>query len=173
MNVNPIHNNIESDVSASSVTNCKYLHRTFDESAHDDIRLLPDAFQPKHILSSDVKASERYDCSTLDGLNSRFLFHPAFYVTDGSSLADGIGDDTDEAINYSHLLQIGRPNMKFIFQQIEDLCRENDLSRVAVITCGPESMTNEVIDLCRQSRITIDSREDRVKFDCHIDIFDF
>jgi hypothetical protein len=182
LSVSPIHSmtcneTFSAKVSADSQNSNDVDTGTTGASVEDvecaDASLLPASFQPSHVLLSDAKTSSKYETSTLEGLNSPFIFHPAFYISDGSTVAEGIGDDTTENCNnskYSRFLRQGRPNLPFIFQQVSDLCRESGLLRVGVVVCGPDSMTNEVKDLCRQS--LMGSAPDCVRFDCHMDMFE-
>ena len=142
-----------------------------DDSERADSMLLPPSFQPKHILSSEAKVSDRYPSTGLEGLTSPFIFHPAFYITEGSEkkAEECEGEDVKNA-DYSPFLHHGRPDLPLIFKEVAALCKANQLSRVAVVACGPESMTDEIRDLSRRS--LLDMSRECVRFDCHIDVFD-
>jgi hypothetical protein len=61
--------------------------------------------------------------------------------------------------------------VKDLFFRTTELCKKENLKRVAVLTCGPPSLVNEVDDLCRRSKMSLNC--DNVVFDCHKEIFDF
>ena len=63
-------------------------------------------------------------------------------------------------------LRFGRPDIAKIFERVAELCREEAIPRVAVVTCGPQAMIAEVTTLCNR-------RHDGVSFDLHSEVFDF
>lgn len=141
-----------------------------DDSERADSLLLPPSFQPKHILSSEAKVSDRFSSNGLEGLSSPFVFHPAFYITDGSEKRSAEVNESVSNTEYSPFLHNGRPDLPLIFDEVSALCKSSKLTRVAVVACGPDSMTNEIKDLSRKS--LMESSTECVRFDCHIDIFD-
>ena len=56
----------------------------------------------------------------------------------------------------------GRPDIEQIIQETIAISKSKGSGRVAVVTCGPEAMVDNVKDLCRKAGV-----------DLHDEIFDF
>jgi hypothetical protein len=145
------------------------------ETAH------PNATQPFEVQgplpstsrSSPQTATQTMEESTSTGtqqdLNSQFIFYNEYYLTQirptDQQHTAGIHPEVQK------WLKFGRPKMQEIFTNVSELCKAENISRVAVCVCGPTPMVNEVSDLCRLSKMN--PKCDTVRFDCHQEVFDF
>ena len=108
------------------------------------------------------------DCESVESsITSSIVFVDKFFLTAVRSEKEypqaGINPESQKH------LEFGRPNLPEIFAEVEKMCNEEHFLNVGVFVCGPKSMTDEVNDLCRQSYMKCN----RVKFDCHVETFDF
>jgi hypothetical protein len=120
--------------------------------------------------ANDIRAVEPMD----QEIASSLIFHAEYYLTDVRAKED-LAKGNIFPDQQSHL-RIGRPNLPKIFAETAAMCRHEGISRVAVFTCGPPAMVNEVADLSRASRLggcCAGSSGSDVKFDCHSEVFDF
>ena len=139
---------------------------TQQHSAH-----LPLSFQPQMSASPQVTV----DGSVSEGddaqdVQSNFVFFNEYYLTavrDAAQFdAAGIRPEVQK------WLKFGRPNLVNIFTSVSNLCKEHaHIKRVAVCVCGPQSMVDEVKDLCKKSQLNPSART--IRFDCHSEVFDF
>ncbi len=142
---------------------------SFDVDENDK---LPVSFQPAHVLTSKALSNMPNIADhngSLDDLESKRIFHPMFFLTAHRTEKDLETAGVDK--KQSPHLHNGRPDISSIFSKLKELCKKDGISRVAVCTCGPEAMVNEVKDLCRISQMSCE--EGAIRFDCHTDIFDF
>lgn len=86
------------------------------------------------------------------------VFHFEYYLT-------GSKGDCEQP-DYKPYLHHGRPDFERLFAQVKQLCADNKLDRVAVVTCGPLPMVQEVQSLCVKN-------SDKINFDLHVEEFGF
>ena len=87
-------------------------------------------------------------------------FHKLIYVTGASSTSNvSIYSDTQTTVSS------GRPDYSQVFSQIASLCVQESHARVAVVTCGPIPLADNVERLCTY-------RHGGVAFDLHREIFE-
>jgi hypothetical protein len=102
-------------------------------------------------------------------INSPNPFHYDFYVTGNN---DHRGDSVkknkieNDITKRSYSLRTGRPTYMKIFNEISTYCANMNISRVAVISCGPSSMVKEAEQLCTY-------RHNSIAFDFHKEVFAF
>jgi hypothetical protein len=101
-------------------------------------------------------------------ISSSLIFHSEHYLTYLKSKEEynqaNIQPDEQKYLRY------GRPDLPKLFDDIRSLCIKENISRVGVFVCGPSTMINETVDLCRSSKMSGCSA---VRFDCHHEVFDF
>ena len=90
--------------------------------------------------------------------------HPEFYITGIKNKEEFLLSGIDP-IHQPHL-RYGRPDLSNIFERVAKLCEKENISRVAVVTCGPSPMINDVVTLSRK-------KINGVSFDCHHEVFQF
>ena len=105
---------------------------------------------------SDHETGEDSEASS--GKSSRFF--PEVYVT-------RVTKDEDLA-GRSHALK-GRPDIQRIIQETMAVARAKGAGRVAIVTCGPEKMVDEVKATCRKLTGVCGT----IALDVHDEIFDF
>mmetsp|Transcript_26197 Transcript_26197/g.44193 ORF Transcript_26197/g.44193 Transcript_26197/m.44193 type:complete len:553 (+) Transcript_26197:100-1758(+) len=111
------------------------------------------------------------DAANEDGLDlhSERIFHAEYYLTSVRSEEQFAAAGIDP-VNQKHL-HFGRPSLPYLFQRTEELCRKEGIKKVAVLTCGPPGMINEVMDFCNKSQLC--TSPDTVRFHGHAETFDF
>ena len=87
-------------------------------------------------------------------------FHPEIYVTRAR--------DDEDLESRPHTYK-GRPDISKIIKEIVVLAEEQGVRRVAVITCGPQPMVNQVKNSCRKMNGVCCG----VTLDVHDEIFSF
>eukprot|EP00388_Colpodella_angusta_P001400 GDKJ01004485.1.p1 GENE.GDKJ01004485.1~~GDKJ01004485.1.p1 ORF type:complete len:568 (-),score=40.25 GDKJ01004485.1:1338-3041(-) len=106
-----------------------------------------------------------------DDLHSEAPFHCEFYVTSACS-----EDDITKLVHPSvapvarPFLRSGRPSLPKLFSRVAKLCIDEGVGRVAVLSCGPAVIINEVHDLCVNRSLRGGCG---VQFDLHKEEFDF
>lgn len=118
-------------------------------------------------------------------INSPNPFHYDFYVTGNNGNTDNnIKRNKIDTGKREYNLHNGRPIYKNIFNEISTYCVAMNVSRVAVISCGPSTMVNEAEQLCayrhklstmvneaeHSGRLTY--RHNSIAFDFHKEVFD-
>ena len=68
--------------------------------------------------------------------------------------------------NTCYSLSYGRVQLVKLFADVSSMCVSERVSRVAVVTCGPNSLVEEVTNLCAH-------RHKGVAFDLHKEVFDY
>lgn len=101
-------------------------------------------------------------------LMSDYVFFNEYYLTSAREPKEEFGIHPE----VQKWLKLSRPNLPDLFQQTTKLCLSENISRVAVCVCGPQSMVNEVADFCRRSQMAPTCCQN-VRFDCHSEVFDF
>jgi hypothetical protein len=104
--------------------------------------------------------------SFLSDLSTDDRFHGEFYITSLRNKADFHRANIDPV--KQPYLRFGRPNLPDIFARVTQLCAKEGIGRVAVVSCGPAPMVQEVAALCGEK-----GRLGGVKFDLHLEEFDF
>jgi NADPH oxidase len=115
-------------------------------------------FVPNLIKDSDTLIAN-------NDINSEEVFHSEFYLTryKNSEQVDlSILDLKDR--NY---VRFGRPDLADIFNKTTLYCNENGINRIAVATCGPLSMVDEVQRQCNIKN------GGKISFDLQKEVFDF
>ena len=112
-------------------------------------------------LTNDVSPPAAYSFADIASPNP---FHMEFYLTSVRNAeqfqAANIDPDTQKHVRF------GRPNLPQLFARVATFCANEKIRRVAVITCGPGSIVDEVATLCRR-------RHEGVAFDLHKEMFGF
>lgn len=180
---------IEEDVAASKILNIQSVLSKRGQADTEDTPLspskkksnssvLPLSFQPcldlpnrsDDIISRDAaKKSEslnprKVSFSFAEDLGTPDPFHCEFYLTSVRSAEEFKAANID--IDQQPYIRFNRPNLPKLFDRVAQLCKAEGIARVAVVTCGPEPMINEVADLC-------DYRQLGVAFDLHKEVFNF
>lgn len=101
-------------------------------------------------------------------LFSTLIFHTEYYLTCLRSKEDFKKANIDP--EHQRYVKFGRPDLEKLFAETRELCEKEGIRRVAVFTCGPSAMVNEVVDLSRNSKTNCGTA---VRFDCHQEVFDF
>jgi hypothetical protein len=146
------------------------VHQSDDKS---ELPYLPLSFQPPMLPAPSIRSPKsRVDVEDNDDLSisSTLVFQSRYYLTsvrdEAEFLAAGINPKEQKNLSF------GRPNIPETLNSIRQLCLDENLPhRVAVFTCGPQAMVNEVDDYCRASRLKCALQE--VRFDCHKEVFNF
>ena len=110
------------------------------------------------------KTLKRPSFSFIDDMETNDPIHAEFYITSLRNVEDFHRAHIDP-INQPYL-RFGRPNLPNIFERVAKLCEKENISRVAVVTCGPPAMVDDVVMLSR-------NRINGVSFDCHHEVFEF
>ena len=105
------------------------------------------------------------DIDFSDDLSVPTTFHCEFYLTSIRDMSQC--KDANILPNEQKCMRFGRPDLPSIFQRVESLCESEQVSRVAVVSCGPLSMMNEVALLSSKQRAS------GIQFDHHEELFDF
>jgi ferredoxin-NADP reductase len=95
-------------------------------------------------------------------LNLDFL-HTEFYLTKRK----GTSRTAQPPPEQENVLRYGRPDLVHIFSTMEAIAKERGCGRVAVMTCGPRTLVNDVLKHCDQRQ------HGEVQFDSHVEMFDF
>ena len=115
------------------------------------------------IKNEDVPRAATYSYTDTD-IDSSDPFHLEFYLTSVRNAeqfkAANIDPDAQKHVRF------GRPDLSKLFDRVASFCANEKIRRVAVITCGPVSMVDEVATLCSR-------RHSGVAFDVHKEVFDF
>ena len=126
-------------------------------------------------------------------IESTLVFHTEFYLTSKNNNNSAstttstttathnktTDENKNELYNSNPNVKLGvRLDVKELFARVEKLCKKEKLNRVAVLTCGPQLLVNDVFDLCRKSQLqsclnfnSDNDIDDHVVFDCHKEIF--
>ena len=99
-----------------------------------------------------------------DDLVSPHPFQFEFHLTSLRNEKDFVAADIDQLAQ--PYLRFGRPDVPRLFERVAALCADEGIARVAVVTCGPRPMMDEVAAMCA-------SRRGGVTFDLHKEVFDF
>ena len=142
---------------------------------------LPTSFQPDLVrlmsldscVAGSVKSANEIELQSkpssgkiaMSTITDDSVFHCEYYLTNVRS------ESEQSAANIipsqQPYLKFGRPDLAKIFTQVAELCTKDSIGRVAVVTCGPLAMTQEVQKFCSMSNTA------KVKFDVHVEEFDF
>ena len=133
---------------------------------------LPDSFQPDLIvtaLDGSSKDSAKLSIPSIKNSKSTIadssIFHCEYYLTNVRPESER---QTFHILPQAQpYLKFGRPKLPQIFEQVVALCTAESIDRVAVVTCGPPPMTQEVHHLCSKST------SGKLKFDLHVEEFGF
>lgn len=119
-------------------------------------------------------------------INSANPFHYDFYETqDNGNTNDNVKKNKMDVEKRQYNLHTGRPSYKTTFNEISAYCVAMNISRVAVISCGPSAMIHEAEQLCayRHKLSTMVNeaeqsgqstyRHNSIAFDFHKEVFDF
>ena len=88
-----------------------------------------------------------------------------FYLTRARSEADYGDANINPALQDS--LRFGRPNLDKIFADMKDIALTHGDKEVAVLTCGPAGLVNDVIQKSKENS------GGGVTFNCHHELFEF
>jgi Ferric reductase NAD binding domain len=145
---------------------------TFGKDSSVESPYLPVSFQPPLPRDPIVRSPKDNDVEAVDddAVASTRIFQSRFYMTSVRDKSEfdsaGIAPDIQKNLFFN------RPDVKDILDSVKKLVEDEGLfHRVAVLTCGPQGMVNEVDDYCRKSRMTCSTNS--VLFDCHKEIFNF
>ena len=105
----------------------------------------------------------------IQDIMSSFVFHNSYYLT-------SVRDEKEFDAAGIHptvqtWLKFGRPNLEGLFEETRNLCKKENITRVAVCVCGPLSLVSDAKNLCNSS--ILKPAPSTVRFDCHSEIFDF
>jgi hypothetical protein len=127
---------------------------------------LPTSFQPNLIRANNNMQSSSYKAFSATELNeiSKEVFECEFYLTSVRPKEDFA--DANINPHVQPYLNFGRPDLPAIFAQTADYCRAHGIKRVAVVTCGPVPLINDVTRLSNKCY-------KNVSFDLHSEVFDF
>ncbi|CAB9516931.1 generating NADPH oxidase heavy chain subunit [Seminavis robusta] len=116
------------------------------------------------------------DCATVVGDSEVFtnaeenseVLSTHVYVTK----PEAFHDETLAGCHTPFTLFEGRPDFDSIFRGLRREAKENGLTNVAVIVCGPKKMTHKLRACCREYS-DLEVTCNGVKFDLHEELFDF
>ena len=107
-------------------------------------------------------------------MNSTELCYSDIYLTSESNKSTDNDVNSNGTVDLTDKIRFGRPNINEIMEQIENLCTNENISRVAVGICAPPSLVDSVDDYARNSKMTFQGKDQKMKvrFDCHKEVFD-
>ena len=119
---------------------------------------------PPNAPINEVSAATAAYSFTDTDIASTDHFHLEFYLTSvrNAEQFQAANIDPDE----QKYVRFGRPDLPKLFARVATFCASEKIRRVAVITCGPVSMVDEVATLCRR-------RHEGIAFDLHTEEFNF
>ena len=133
-----------------------------DKFLYDSVSENPDAFYVKKLprnlpyaFQPDVLIKHEHE-NVLDSF---------FHLTNVRNEKDFNKANIDPM--HQKLLKFGRPNLPSYFDKIKKLAKDQNESKVAILTCGPEPMMIEARKLCREYS------GDGIQFDFHEETFNF
>jgi len=140
----------------------------------------------EHLENPDIFKESLNNLSFSMGANEKTtenVFHCEFYLTQArQEKADQRAANIFADIQ-NRYLHFGRPDLPKIFQDVCNLCshekcktyNNNYIDRVAVMTCGPPGIVEDVTNLCKKDHFTSnpDGLSVKVRFDLHAEVFDF
>ena len=94
--------------------------------------------------------------------SGRVLYPQVFVTRGGDSMKK-----SSEPMAMSSVLQVGRPDVDQILQETMALAQSQGVTRIAIITCGPDALVHSVKDRCRQLSNC------QVALDVHDEVFDY
>jgi hypothetical protein len=103
------------------------------------------------------KNGDDKNSNVLNPYQGAYPFVNEFYLTSSSTA-------NSKDYNNTHNLHSGRPNISNIIELTGKMCSRENIGRVAVVTCGPPAMVQEVSAVCAK-------RHSGVAFDVHKEVF--
>lgn len=138
-----------------------------DQNILHSIASHPDCLYNKQDISpSQISSLEK---SHLVNLNFSKVMDPNFFLT-------GEGDLEDISQRYKVQVHLGRPNFSKIMEEMAALAVQNNLHHVAVLSCGPASMTNQAFKTSYENTKNLSTSQGKsfkVNFDFHSEVFEF
>ena len=152
------------------------------EKLDNKFECLPESFQPDlvHVTQLDscmagsVISSNELELQPVSGsagkvarstIPDNSVFHCEYYLTcvrrESEHAAANIVPSEQPYVKH------GRPDLPKLFSEVVELCAKESIGHVAVVTCGPLPMTQEVHMLCDAKN------KANVKFDLHVEEFGF
>lgn len=144
----------EADKGSRSLSHLRFVWAIRHTQLLDALPTVVTTYKPKSDLSEEAEAVEE------QAKASKFHFQPDIYVTRAA--------EEDELGSHPNI-HTGRPDILRIIEETVTLAKEQCVRRIAVITCGPQEMVNQVKNTCRKMNGVCSG----VAIDIHDEIFNF
>ncbi len=129
------------------------------------------AVTPSITPYENLEANESEAAEEGLSIQSELIFHTQYHLTVGKIAAGDKKTRDDVHPDDAKYVHYGRPDLKALFANTKELCQTDAIARVAVFVCGPQSMVDDVTDLCRVENTSCACNA--VRFDCHAEVFSF